>query len=153
MVATILQAAVSAQVRPEPVAANLCDVFASPAVYNQKVLAVEGVLFPSFHTLFLSSPSCRSKEDLDFTTQAVLPPSWESLRNGKNLRKFLHRGKSASVKLIGTFEYSGHRYGQDGTRFRFVISEISSVEKAPDVPAAGTGLSHKAGQAQGPSAP
>jgi hypothetical protein len=57
------------------------------------------------------------------------------------------------VKLVGTFEYSGYGYGQDGTRFRFVISEISSVEKAPDVPAAGTGLSHKAGQAQGPSAP
>ena len=151
MLATILQAAVSAQVRPEPVAANLCDVFRSPAVYNQKVLSVEGVLFPSFHAVFLLSPSCMPKGDLDVTTEAILPPSWVSLPNGRQLRKFLHRGKSASVKLIGTFEYSGHRYGPDGTRFRFVISEISWVGKAPDVPAAGTGVSHKAGQ--GPSAP
>ena len=128
--ATILQAAVSAQVRPEPVAANLCDVFRSPAVYDQKVLSVEGVLFPSFHSVFLISQSCRSTVGLDFTTQAILPPSWESLRNGKQLRKFLHRRKSASVKLIGTFEYSGNPYGPDGARFRFVISEISSVEKA-----------------------
>jgi hypothetical protein len=143
MLATVMQAAVSAQVRPEPVSANLCDVFRSPAVYNQKVLSVEGVLFPSFHSVFLLSPSCRSTEDLDFTTEAILPPSWESLPNGKRLRKFLHRRKSASVKLVGTFEYSGHRYGPDGARFRFVISEISSVEKAPDVPAVGTGVSHR----------
>jgi hypothetical protein len=131
MLAIILQAAISAQVRPEPVAANLCDVFRSPAVYDQKALSLEGVLFPSFHSVFLLSPSCRSTHDLDFSTEAILPPSWESLRNGKQLRKFLRRRKSASVKLIGTFEYSGHPYGPEGTRFRFVISEISSVEKAP----------------------
>jgi hypothetical protein len=145
MLATILQAAVSAQVRPEPVAANLCDVFRSPAVYNQKVLSVEGVLFPSFHSVFLLSPSCMPREDLHVTTEAILPPSWDSSRNGKKLRKFLHRRKSASVKLIGTFEYSGYGYGPDGTRFRFVISEISSVERARDVPAFGTGVSHQAG--------
>jgi len=131
MLAVILQAAASAQTRPEPVAADLCDVFVSPAAYNQRVVSVEGVLSPSVHSLFLSSPSCKPKEDLDLTTEAVLPSSWESLPNGKQLRKFLHRGKSASVKLIGTFEADAHRYGPDGARFRFVVTEISSVEKAP----------------------
>jgi len=138
MLATILQAAVSAQVRPEPVAANLCDVFRSPVVYNQKVLSVEGVLFPSPHCVYLLSRSCMPKEDLHVTTEAILPPSWDSSRNGKKLRKFLHRGKSASVKLIGTFEYSGYGSGPCGTRFRFVISEISWVGKAPDVHLIGT---------------
>jgi uncharacterized protein (DUF927 family) len=90
---------------------------------------------------------------VDFTTQAILPPSFESLRDGKKLAKFLRRRKSASVKLIGTFEYSGHRYGPDGARFRFVISEISSVERARDVPAFGTGANHSAGHTQGPPAP
>jgi hypothetical protein len=131
MLAVIVQAAASAQTRPEPVSANLCDVLVSPAVYNQKMLSVEGVISPSFHSLFLSSPSCRPKEDLDLTTEVILPPSWESLPNGKQLRKFLHRGKSTSVKMIGTFEGDAHRYGPDGARFRFVIKEISSVEKAP----------------------
>jgi hypothetical protein len=150
MLATFLQAAASAQVRPEPVAANLCDVFQSPAVYDQKVLSVEGVLLPSEHCLFLIGPSCRSTHDLDFSTEAILPPSWDSSRNGKELRKFLHRRKRVGVKLIGTFEYSGHPYGPEGTRFRFVKSEISSVEKAPLVPATGTGVSHEAGHTQVP---
>src|SRR5271170_6335713 len=91
MLAVILQVAVSAQTGPEHVAANLCDVFLSPAAYNLKEVSVEGVLSPSFHSLFLSSPSCRHKEGLDLTTEAILPPSWDSLPNGKHLRKFLHR--------------------------------------------------------------
>jgi hypothetical protein len=131
LLAIMLQAAASPQTRLEPVTANLCNVLVSPAVYNQKVVAVEGVLSPSIHSLFLSSPSCKPKEGLDLTTQAVLPPSWESLPNGKQLRNFLHRGKSASVKLIGTFEADAHRYGPDGARFRFTITGILSVEKAP----------------------
>jgi hypothetical protein len=131
MLVVILQSAASAQTERQPLAADLCDVFLSPAIYNQKVLSVEGVLSPSFHSLFLSSPSCKPEKDLDLTTEAVLPPSWESSPNGKRLRKFLHRRKSASVKLIGRFEGDAHRYGPDGARFRFVISEISSVEKAP----------------------
>jgi len=131
ILAIILQATASAQTEQQPVTANLCDVFVSPAVYNQKVLSVEGVISPSYHSLFLSSPACRPKEDLDLTTEAILPLSWESIPNGKQLRRFLHRGKSASVRLVGTFEGDAHRYGPDGARFRFVIREISSVGKTP----------------------
>jgi len=47
VLATTLQAAVSAQVRPEPVAVSLCKVVASPGDYNKKVLSIEGILFPS----------------------------------------------------------------------------------------------------------
>lgn len=130
MLTITLTIAASAQTHSKPVAVNLCEVFASPAEYNRRVIAVEGVLSPSIHSLFLSSPSCKAKQDVDFTTQAVLPASWESLPNGKRLRKFLHRGKSASVKLTGTFDGEG-RYGPDGARFRFVISGISSVRPAP----------------------
>jgi hypothetical protein len=35
------------------------------------------------------------------------------------------------VKLIGTFESGTGRYGPDAARFRFTISEISSVKQAP----------------------
>jgi hypothetical protein len=131
MLAVILQAAASAQAGSGPATAKLCDVFTSPTGYNHKMVSVEGVISPSIHSLFLSSPACKAKEDADFTTQAVLPESWEALPNGKELRKFLHRGKSATVKLTGTFEADPQRYGPDGARFRFAISEISSVEAAP----------------------
>jgi hypothetical protein len=35
------------------------------------------------------------------------------------------------VKLTGTFESGAGRYGPDAAQFRFTISEISSVKKAP----------------------
>ena len=130
MLMIILTVAVSARAQPESIAANLCNVLSSPSEYNHKVVSVEGVISPSIHSLFLSSPTCR-QENADFTTQAVLPASWETLLNGKALRKFLHRGKSASVKLTGTFEADPRRYGPDGARFRLAISGISSVGAAP----------------------
>jgi hypothetical protein len=153
MVATIFQAAVSAQVRPEPVAANLCEVVASPADYNKRVLSIEGILFPSEHSLLLYSPSCPPEVGFDVRIQALLPPKLKSLRNGKQLRKFLKHGKAAHVRLSGMFESGGGRYGQDAVPFRLVISEISWVGKAPDVPATGTGVNHQAGHTQSPSAP
>ena len=93
MLAIMLTVAASAQTHPEPVAVQLCEVFSSPAEYNHKVVSVEGVLSPSIHSLFLSSPACDAEEDADFTTQAVLPASWETLPHGKELLKFLHRGE------------------------------------------------------------
>jgi len=131
MLAIILTMTALGQSTPGPVGTGLCEVFASPAEYNHKVILVAGVLSPSIHTLFLSSPACNAKVDADYTTQAVLPASWEASPNGKELRKFLHRGKSASVKLTGTFEADPQRYGPDGARFRFTISGISSVRAAP----------------------
>jgi len=130
MLAIILQATASAQTHQAPVTANLCEVVASPDVYNKKVLTVEGILFPSEHSLSLYIPSCKPKEGFDVTMQAVLPPAWESLPNGKQLRKFLHRGRNAGVRLTGIFESGRYSYGPDGARFRFVVSEITSVEKA-----------------------
>jgi hypothetical protein len=132
MVAIMLTVpATSAQTHPEQVMVNLCEVLSLPAEYNHKVISVEGVLFPSIHSLFLFSMECNRKDNPDSTTQAVLPDSWETLPKGKELRKFLHRGKSATVKLTGTFEADPQRYGPDGARFRFVISGISSVVAAP----------------------
>lgn len=78
-------------------------------------------------SLFPSSPACNGKESADLTSQAVLPPSWETLPNGKALRRFLQRRRSASVRRTGTFEADLQRYGPDGARFRFTISGISSV--------------------------
>ena len=77
MLMIILTVAVSARAQPESITANLCDVLSSPAEYNHKVVSVEGVISPSIHSLFLSSPRCR-QENADFTTQAVLPASWET---------------------------------------------------------------------------
>lgn len=63
--------------------------------------------------------------------QAILPKAWESLPNGKQLRKFLSKGKPAHVKVTGTFESGADRYGLDVARCRFTITGVSSVEAAP----------------------
>jgi hypothetical protein len=112
--AILLAMTALAQTNREPAPANLCEIFSSPARYNHKAVTVEGVLSPSIHSLFLSIPECDTKADIDFTAQAILPASWESLPHGKELRRYLHRGKSATVRLTGTFEADPQRYGPDG---------------------------------------
>jgi hypothetical protein len=135
----LISQAVSAQTPPQPVAANLCEVVASPERYNGKALSVEGILLPGEHFVLLYSSSCRPKEGFDVRVQAVFPPDWVSAPNGKQLHKLFNQGKNASVKLIGTFEIGNSTYyGTDAAPFRFTIREISSVKKAPGVPIAGT---------------
>jgi hypothetical protein len=131
MMAIILQAA-SAQTPQQSVTANLCEVVASPDGYNGKVLSVEGVLLPGEHSVLLYSPSCKPKEGFDVGIQAVFSPEWVSSPNGKQLHKLFNHRTNANVKLTGTFESGAGRYGPDVARFRFTISEIASVKKAPD---------------------
>jgi hypothetical protein len=137
MLTIMLTVAASAQTPQQPVTANLCEVVASPDVYNGKMLSVEGILLPGEHSVLLYSPSCKPKESLDVGIQAVFPPDWVSSPNGKQLHKLFNHRTNASVKLIGTFESGAGRYGPDVARFRFTITEISSVKKAPPDGAAG----------------
>lgn len=129
LLAIILQTTVLGQMHNSKASASLCQVVTSPDDYNKKALTVEGILLPSEHSLALYNPSCRPRADFNVTVQAVLPPAWESLPKGKALRKFLHKGKPARVTITGEFEAGSHSYGPDGAKFRFVISEISSVGK------------------------
>jgi len=74
--------------------------------------------------------------------------------NGKQLHKLFNHRTNANVKLIGTFESGAGRYGPDVARFRFTITEISSVKKAPPdeaqrVPATDT-LAHESGHVDPP---
>jgi hypothetical protein len=89
------------------------------------------VLLPSESFVLLYSPECKPKEGFDVGIEAVFPPDGVSLPNGKKLDEFLHRRKSASVRLSGTFDSEVGSYGPYAARFRFTISEIASVAKAP----------------------
>jgi hypothetical protein len=129
MLAIVLQTTALAQTRQQPVTANLCKVVASPDAYNGRALTVAGILVSSEHSLALYSPRCKPKYGFDVTIQAALPTAWESLTNGKQLRKLLRRGKEAQVRLTGTFESGTSRYGPDAARFHFAVSEIRSAEK------------------------
>jgi hypothetical protein len=53
LLAIVLQATAYAQNHQEPVTANLCEVVASPAAYNKKMMSVEGILLSSKHSLAL----------------------------------------------------------------------------------------------------
>jgi len=128
--AAVLVSCASGQARTEPQKSiNYCDVVASPADYNGKVLYVEVILSPSEHLLALYGAACVPREGYNVTTQAILPDSWESLPNGKRLKAFLKHGRNAKVKLVGTFEDSGNRYVLGATRFRFFISQVDSVSR------------------------
>ena len=129
MLAVLSLASASAQTREQPLTANLCEVVASPDVYNKRALTVEGILSPGEHSLALYSSSCQPRAGFNVTVQAVLPSEWESLRNGKRLRKFLRARKQAHVKLSGTFQAGSDPYGPDVAQFRFMVSELFSVEK------------------------
>ena len=127
-----MQALVSAHTYPKNGTVDLCEVVASADKYNRKVLSIEGVLFPSEHSLALYSPSCKPRAGFNVTIQAILPKNWESSPHGKQLRKVLRHGHSARVNATGVFETGGF-FGPDGAKFRFAIREIWSVEE-PDKP-------------------
>jgi hypothetical protein len=134
-VVVILLPVASARTDRKPVSVGLCEVVASPDVYNGKMLSVEGTLLPGEHSVLLYSPSCKPKESFDVGIEAVFPPGWASSPNGKRLHKLFNHRTNASVKLIGTFESGAGRYGPDAAEFRFTIREIISVEKASKVAA------------------
>jgi len=119
-----LSTKVQSQTEPERV--NFCDVVASPTDYDGKLLSVEATVRPGFHSLFLYSSECASKEGFDVTTEAILPDGWESLPNGKKLTRTIRHGRPAKAQLVGTFRRSVSR-GQDGQWFRFSISKIVDV--------------------------
>jgi hypothetical protein len=127
ILAVLLPIAAAGQTATQPLNVSYCDVVASPADYNQKILSVDVVLSPGFHSLFLYAEGCAPREDYDVATEAILPTSWESLPNGKRLRALLKHGRNAKVTVVGTFESGEKRYGLDGQRFRFSISYIKSV--------------------------
>ena len=130
LAAIMLPVWAAAQVATQPSGVGYCDVVVSPADYNGKTMLVEVILSPGFHSLFLHGESCAPREGFDVSTEAVLPHSWPSLPNGKKLRALLKNGRDAKVSVVGFFEGGGEkRYGLDGQRFRFSISEIRSVSK------------------------
>jgi hypothetical protein len=131
LLALIFMAPQLSSSRQLPVEIDLCKLVAASSEYNGKVLTVEGVLYPGDHSLALYSPSCAPKEGSDVSMQAVLPMAWESWPKSKRLRVLLNKRRPAHVKVTGLFESGADRYGPDVARFRFTISEISSVEAAP----------------------
>ena len=128
LLALIFMAPQVSSSRQLPVEIDLCKLVAAASEYNGKVLTVEGVLYPGDHSLALYSPSCAPKEGSDVSMQAVLPTAWESWPKSKRLRVLLNKRKPAHVKVTGLFESGADRYGPDVARFRFTITEISSVE-------------------------
>ena len=117
------------QTSSEAEKANFCDVVASPADYDGKIISIEVILQRSFHSLSLYDTACAQKEGFDVTTQAILPDGWQSLPIGKKLGGIIKHGRPAKIQVVGTFRSSVIR-GQDGQRFRFSIFQINSVSEA-----------------------
>jgi hypothetical protein len=127
LLAVLVGVCVAAKSYEEQSKMDFCAVVASPAGYDGKTFSADVILWPSEHSVSLFGSACRPREGDDVTTQAVLPPAWESLPYGKKLRSFLKRHRSAKVELVGTFSSDGERYGPDAARFRFSIVRLISV--------------------------
>jgi hypothetical protein len=66
-----------AQTSAETPVVNVCDVVASPADYNRKLLSVTVILSPSDHSLSLYGTECVPKEDYNVTTLSIgIRPEW-----------------------------------------------------------------------------
>jgi hypothetical protein len=119
----------SGQTASEPKKADFCGVVASPSHYYGKLLSVQVILAPSEHALYLYGTACVPKQGYDVTTKAILPPTLESLPNGKRLIAILRRQRAAKAEVVGTFENNAEPFGLDPSRFRFTIAEIASVKE------------------------
>ena len=71
--AFVLVSCAFGQARTQIQSISYCDVVASPADYNGKVLSVEVILSPSEHLLALYGAACVPREGYNVTTQAILP--------------------------------------------------------------------------------
>ncbi len=130
VMAVVATVSPAGQPSAKPLKVNYCDVVASPADYDKKVLSVAVLLSPGYHSLSLYGASCVPKEGFDVTTEAVLPASWPDLPNGRKLEAILKRQRAARVEVVGTFASDGGPYGPDVARFRFLISQVNSVALA-----------------------
>jgi hypothetical protein len=96
-----------AQIFPEPVATNVCDVLRKPSAFNGKIVQLSGTVTVGFEYLALSQGACRAIWlDLPDVDPVRPKPSFHLLRD-ENLvafEKLLATKKTADVVLLGRLD-------------------------------------------------
>jgi hypothetical protein len=108
---------------------SFCDLVAAPQQYDTKVVATEALIHSSEHEVHVYSESCKSTLGNDRSASIELPAGWNSTKLGKKLSGILRLHHAARVGFEAVFESSGGPFGQEQTRFRFVLRRLISVKE------------------------
>lgn len=115
----------------QPSNVSYCDLLSDPQKYDKKIVATEALIQSSEHEVHVFDAACRSTATDDRSASIQLPNGWNSTKLGKRLSKILRHDHAARVAFSAAFYGSGGPYGPEGTRFRFVMQRLISVEEVP----------------------
>jgi hypothetical protein len=114
-----------------PSSVSLCDLLSTPQRYDNRIVATKALLQSNEHEVDVFDVDCRSTAADDLSAFIELPTSLRSTRLGERLSKILRHDRTARVEFEAAFYGSGGPYGQEKTRFRFVLHRLISVEEVP----------------------
>ena len=112
-----------------PLTVSFCDLVAAPQQYDTKTVATEALIRSSEHEVHVYSENCKSTLGYDRSASIELPAGWSSTKLGKRLSGILRRHRAGRVGFEAVFKSSGGPFGQERTRFRFVLHRLISVEE------------------------
>lgn len=108
---------------------SFCDLVAAPQQYDGRAVITEARIRPSKHRVHVYSESCKSTLGNNRSASIELPAGWNTTKLGKKLSGILRRHRVARAGFEAVFESSGGPFGQEKTRFRFVLRRLVSVEE------------------------
>lgn len=106
-----------------------CDLVATPQQYDTKGVVTEALIRSSEHEVHVYSENCKSTLGNDRSASIELPTGWNSTKLGKKLSGLLRHHRAARVRFEATFKSGGGPFGQEKTRFRFILHRLISVEE------------------------
>ena len=109
-----------------------CDLTAAWQRYDGKEVATEALIRSSEHEVHVYHLNCKSTTMDDRSASLELPEGWNSARLGRKLSNLLRHDRVARVTFQAVFHASGGPYGPEGTRFRFSLVHLVSVEAMPE---------------------
>ena len=108
-----------------------CELVAAPQQFDTKAVMTKALVRSSEHEVHVYSESCSSTLGNDRSASIELPARWNSTKLGKKLSGILRHHRTASVGFEAVFKSSAGPFGQETTRFRFVLRRLISVEEIP----------------------
>jgi len=114
-----------------PPSVPYCDLLSNPQKYDKQVIATQALVVANEHETLLYSVNCRSTPTEDRSASIELNTATNPTKLSKKLSKILSHDRRARVAFEGVFYASGGPYGQERTRFHFVVQRIVSAEEAP----------------------
>jgi hypothetical protein len=109
-----------------------CVLMADPQKFDKRVVSTEAVIQPTYHEMHVYDPECKSTVSEDRSASIQLPDQLESMKLGKKLLKLLRHDRAATVSFEALFCATGGPYGQEHTRYRFILKGLTSVRENRD---------------------